>query len=239
MSKAKASFHFQNFSIDHQLSAHKIGTDAILLGAWLPPGDYQHIFEFGSGCGVISFILAQRFPKSQITGIEIDAPSWSESESNRLKQNFAQRLNFVKGDLLEAEFSQKFDLLISNPPYFIESLESPVKSRAIARNSSAKLFAQWILKFKTLIKEEGEIALILPWQGWLKYHDEFKRQGLFPKLVCSVRHHQNSKTSRALLLLSPQETQNSRQEEIYLYEREGKHRRSPQFQELVKNLLRN
>ena len=117
MAKRYAPFQFKQFALAHQQSAHKIGTDAIVLASWLNGASARQILDFGSGCGVLSFISAQRFPNAQILGIEVDEASYLESVANKVQNPFAHRLNFLHQDIQEFEPTTKFDLIVSNPPY--------------------------------------------------------------------------------------------------------------------------
>tara|TARA_R110002094_G_scaffold42899_1_gene55098 strand:+ start:26 stop:445 length:420 start_codon:yes stop_codon:yes gene_type:complete len=104
------SFRFKKFSLEHSQSAQKIGTDSVLLATWIEHHNPRRILDIGSGCGLISFILAQRFPNSEIVGIEIDKESHDESLINLNSFPLATKLSFINADFLEYDFENlEFD----------------------------------------------------------------------------------------------------------------------------------
>lgn len=129
----KSAFRFKQFEINHEKSTLKVGTDAVLLGAWTPiPAPCGRILDIGSGCGVITLMLAQR-SNAQITGVDIDKPSIEEAAENANNSLWKNRINFINcsiQDFCTAEHQNNFDLIVSNPPFFVDSLKSPVHSRS-------------------------------------------------------------------------------------------------------------
>ncbi|MCR9153320.1 MAG: methyltransferase [Bacteroidetes bacterium] len=235
--KPLGPFHFQEFKLEHKRSAHKIGTDAVLLAAWLKPMEApKRIFDFGSGSGVISFILAQGFKEAAIEGIEIDHDSWLEAEENRLNNPFKDQVKFHQGDLLDWDSPHLFDLIVSNPPYFSAQSLAPDKRRAQARSASEKTFMAWMEKLKSLLTNRGSLALILPSHNWENQQVAFAEIGLFPQKICWINHHEGANYSRILVELSfkKQETEES---SLCLYEGPKSHRRTPAHQKLVADLL--
>ena len=111
-------FHFKSFSIKQEQSAMKVGTDGVLLGAWVNPKSYPHqILDVGTGTGLVAIMLAQRFVRSQIYAIDIDQASNEEALFNTQTSPWSERLNITHCALQDYNSSNKYDLIVSNPPY--------------------------------------------------------------------------------------------------------------------------
>lgn len=217
MPKPLPPFEFKQFKLAHDQCAHRIGTDGILLGAWVNIGAAQQLLEFGHGCGLISFMLAQRNPQAQITGIEIDSASYLQSISNLESNPFQHQIHFLKGDFLSQHWEAKFDFIFSNPPYFIADVLAPQKERARARSIKADLFRKWIQVWHLALQESGSLGLILPPSIWDFFKDDFQQSGFYLQRICEVRHHSKAKTSRVLVQLSKAKQVPISSEELILY----------------------
>lgn len=157
------TFRFKHFSLDHHQSAQKIGTDSVLLATWIQTNNPLKILDIGSGCGLISFILGQRFPNAQITGLEVDLASYLESLKNLESFPWKKNLAFLQGDFLKHDFhGEKFDLIISNPPYFKNAFLSGDSKRDQARHEFSMPHLSLMEKCKSLLKDHGTLALVLP-----------------------------------------------------------------------------
>ncbi len=156
-------FRFKNFSLEHHQSAQKIGTDSVLLATWINSKYPLKILDIGSGCGLISFILAQRFPEAIITGIELDETSYLESLKNLESFPWKKNISFIEADFLHHNFQyEKFDLIISNPPFFKNAFLSGDSKRDIARHEFSMPHISLIEKCKSILKDQGTLALVLP-----------------------------------------------------------------------------
>lgn len=158
-------FYFQQFAMEHHRSSMKIGTDALLLSALLPAQKAEQILEIGVGCGVVSLLLAQRYPNACVHGVEIDFPSVCEAQENYLRSPFGDRL-FVRHVAVQdyALSSDKtYDLIVSNPPFFSHSLKSPLKRRSVARHSDETLTFEELFKCVfLLLTDKGSFSMIIP-----------------------------------------------------------------------------
>lgn len=237
MAKHYTPFQFRNFAVAHQQSAHKIGTDSILLASWLQADAPKRILDFGSGCGIISFLAAERFPDAQVIGIEKDRASYLESLENRNRNPHAERLDFQNLDIEQFRPAEKFDLIVSNPPYFTDGIKAPDENRAQARHSDPTIFWAWMRHLSSLLKADGTLALILPPDLWNKGQGNFNNIGLHAGRVCSVQHHSESPVKRVLVELSPTNTSSGIKEELILYRSAQSLERSPAFQALIDQLM--
>jgi len=149
--------------VRHDLASMKVGTDAVLLGAWTDIKNTKHILEVGTGCGVITFMLAQRTPEGVIIeGLDIDEPSIRQACENGLRTPWHHRLQFHLSSFQEYKPAHQYDLIVSNPPFFINSLLPPQAKRKQARHAGTLSFAELITFSKSMLTRNGRLALILP-----------------------------------------------------------------------------
>jgi len=157
-------FHFKYFSLTDQQSTMKVGTDAVLLGAWMPvPEDCATILDIGCGCGVISFMLAQK-TKAHITGIDMDENSVNEAQKNAENFPWKDQVQFIHEKVQDfaQKTTQKFDVIISNPPFFENSLKSPETNRNISKHNDSLPLEDLIDAVNILLSENGRFGVILP-----------------------------------------------------------------------------
>ncbi len=159
-----ASFRFKQFEVCQDDVAMKVGTDGVLLGAWVATDDNpDRILDIGTGTGVIALMMAQRCPTaSHIVGIDIDAPSAERAAANFAASPWAERLSAVCSPVQEFDCCGKFDLIVTNPPYFVASLLSPDAARSAARHTFALPFPELDAAIVRLLACGGRAALILP-----------------------------------------------------------------------------
>ena len=164
-------FYFKQFSVSHEKSSMKIGTDAVLLGCFADVTDCRDegcfsptILEIGCGCGVISLMLAQRFPNYKIKAIDIHKPSVDEAFENFRNSPWKDRLEAKHQSLQEFSEScfEKFDIIVCNPPFFSKSLESPVEARNNARHTTTLSYEDLVLHSKKLLTPKGKFSVIIP-----------------------------------------------------------------------------
>ena len=157
-------FNFQQFAISHCNSAMKVGTDGVLLGAWTPIKKAKKILDVGCGSGLIGLMLAQRSDTS-IIGIEIDHLAAQEAKLNTTNSPWSNRINIINGDITLEEFQRvlpKVDLIVSNPPFFTETLKSPEKARSVARHESDFGVVSLIKIASAILPCDGRLCFIAP-----------------------------------------------------------------------------
>lgn len=155
-------FRFKQFSVSDERSAMKIGTDGVLLGAWADVEDDSRILDVGTGTGLIALMLAQRNASVEIVGVDISHEATQEARDNFLNSPWAERLSAVCGDVCSFESNEKFDHIVSNPPYFVDSLHSPDKLRTMARHTSSLKFEDLVSAAEHLLVSGGRLSVILP-----------------------------------------------------------------------------
>jgi tRNA1Val (adenine37-N6)-methyltransferase len=158
-------FKFKQFNVDQTGCAMKINTDGVLIGALAEANDPQNILDIGAGTGVIALMLAQRFTGAKIDAVEIDEDAAITARKNFNNSPFAYRM-VAHAVGFEAFFEQhagkKFDLIVSNPPFFLNSLESPGIKKNLARHTDEGFYERLIKAVVKHLTEKGTCQLILP-----------------------------------------------------------------------------
>lgn len=154
-------FKFKQFTVFQSQCAMKVGTDGTLLGAWASGG--QRILDIGTGTGLIALMMAQRFPDAQITAIDIDGEAVQQARENVAQSPFASRITVMQADV--ASFNGQFDAIVSNPPYFSQSLKCPDAQRSMARHTDSLPFSTLMASAFRMLTEQGFFSLIIPAEG--------------------------------------------------------------------------
>ena len=153
-------FRFKQFEVIQSATPMKVGTDGVLLGAWVGlDGAEGRILDIGTGTGVIALMLAQRTAEAEVWGIDIDPVE--EARLNGDRSPWGSRVHFEQTPV-QAFSAEPFDLIVSNPPFFIESLQCPDRGRTLARHAVALPFEELIEAVERLLKPEGRFAVVLP-----------------------------------------------------------------------------
>ncbi|MFT5513794.1 MAG: tRNA1Val (adenine37-N6)-methyltransferase [Bacteroidia bacterium] len=155
-------FKFKEFDVRHSNSAMKVGTDAVLLGSWAKSLGPKKILDIGSGTGLLALMLAQRFPHSQIVAIEPNSNSCIDASYNFENSKFHERIKLKSIMIQEYQTNEKFDLIISNPPFFKNALAANNNSRSMARHDLSLTFQELIENVINLLSPFGQFALIIP-----------------------------------------------------------------------------
>jgi tRNA1Val (adenine37-N6)-methyltransferase len=158
-------FQFRQFNIQQDKCAMKVGTDGVLLGAWVAAGSCRAILDVGTGTGLIALMLAQRSP-ARIDAIDIDEAAAGQASENVASSAFANRIQVFHAPFEEyaSTAHRRYDLIISNPPYFARSLKSPDTKKNLARHTDTLPLSSLLSGSKPLLAPDGRIALILPYQ---------------------------------------------------------------------------
>ncbi|WP_291861157.1 methyltransferase [Marinilabilia sp.] len=175
-------FTFQQFKVYQENAAMKVGTDGVLLGAWTPVCEKaERILDIGTGTGLVALMLAQRTDKSVVDAVEIDAPSCLDARENFEISPWNDRLNLYNSSL--QDFSKrvdfKYDLIVSNPPFFSGSLKNPNQRIAAARHNAGLSQEDLLSGVLQLLSDEGRFSLILPVSDYETFRMKAARAGLF------------------------------------------------------------
>ena len=163
---ANSFFRFKQFTVFQENCAMKVGTDGVLLGAWAGVGENKYILDIGTGTGLVAMMLAQRNANAMVKAIDIDTSCISQSQQNIACSPFSHQIDVE--EMLFQEFAvaqnMHYNLIVSNPPFFQNSLKSPCTSRNHARHTDSLSFYEVISLGAHLLSEDGRIALILPYE---------------------------------------------------------------------------
>lgn len=196
-------FRFKQFAIQQQHSAAKVGTDGVLLGAWAPLDHHpKTVLDIGAGTGLISLMIAQRAEKSEITALEIDEKAYQECGSNFKTSPWAERLHIEHSSLQDFKTSKKFDLIISNPPFYTETYFAKDIIRNRARNAQHLPFETLMHSTSGLLSKTGVFSVIIPFKEEKNLIQLAEKHELFPFRVLHVKGNLNSPFKRSLLAFS-------------------------------------
>jgi len=163
-------FHFKKFSLLHHQSTMKVGTDAMLLGSWVDISTSKQILDIGTGCGIIALLLAQR-SNASIDAVEIDELSAKEARLNFEISPWNDRLKCYHTDVKRFTeiIGKKYDLIITNPPFFTSGFKTKTARRNLARHTDTLDFESLIRIAGFLLTEEGVFALVLPYTEGMQF----------------------------------------------------------------------
>jgi tRNA1Val (adenine37-N6)-methyltransferase len=180
------TFRFKHFTIHQERTAMKVGTDGVLLGAWAPLATARRILDIGTGTGLIALMAAQRAPQAVIEAVEIEAEATAQAEANVAASAWGDRIHIHHTDFeqyaaAEAERGGTFDVIVSNPPFFTETLKSADAGRAMARHADSLPFAQLMAGSARLLTPDGALALIYPYTA----DGDVQTAAISARLYCS------------------------------------------------------
>lgn len=159
-----SGFAFKQFTVRQNLCAMKVGTDGVLLGAWTNCGKTNHILDVGTGTGLIALMLAQR-SSAQVDAIDLDKQAFIQAEENFRLSPFAGQLKVYHTPLQDYKPTGLYDLIVSNPPYFINSLRCPDAGRSMARHDDCLPLSELVSHSVRLLTPSGRLALVLPFDS--------------------------------------------------------------------------
>jgi tRNA1Val (adenine37-N6)-methyltransferase len=199
-------FQFKQFIVHHTYSTMKVGTDAVLLGTLSDIPEKGKILEVGTGTGVISLILAQR-SKAQITAIDIHQASVWEARANFKESPWTERLKALMISYqLYAEQGNpiRYDLIISNPPFFENDLKSIDINRNLARHNDHLSYRDFLLASRYFISEIGQLCLILPLTEAQIFIEEAKNSEFYLQKKIEIKPKPEKEANRLILSFGKQ-----------------------------------
>jgi tRNA1Val (adenine37-N6)-methyltransferase len=202
------SFRFQQFEVFHDRCGMKVGTDGVLLGAWVQTLEARRILDVGTGSGLIALILAQH-SEVEIIGIEFDAAAAEQADENARNSPWPHRINMVHKDFRTYQ-EGLFDLIVSNPPFFQNALHAPAPIRNQARHDVTLSYEELISKASTLLTQEGRLAVIIPSSAQQEFEDICWSSKLYLKRCCEVSTLEGQAPKRVLLEFSRKRVETER-----------------------------
>ena len=188
-------FHFKYFSIQQSEKVFRVGTDGVLLGASATVNKARKILEVGTGTGLISLMLAQRNPVTEIHAIDINQNAVEIATENFQNSPFRNRLNISLHDYKTYNPKEKYDLIVSNPPYFEENESA---KDIVARQQTELSFELLIKKSAELLTEEGLLSVIIPFEAGVFFEEYCLQNLLFLNKKIQIYGIKDSKPKRLI-----------------------------------------
>lgn len=209
-----SKFRFKEFSIQQDVNTHKVGTDAMLLGAYIDASRQSLALDIGAGTGVLSLMLAQRNPTIQITCIEIDEKSSEECLSNIKESPWSNRIHLINNDFIDSQFTHKFDLIFTNPPYYFTD-NSSNESNERTKHITPDTLLGWLNKIADLLTTKGDFWMIWPSETSQKIIEMAHDSGLHVAKKINVYSKKN-KLSRNILCFSREKKEEFNDEQLII-----------------------
>ena len=205
------NFRFKQFTVWHDRCAMKVGTDGVLLGAWCPLPSQKpnrvRVLDIGVGSGLIALMIAQRLhlrgDMFSVLGIDIDRDAVEQSHINFQQSPWADSLTSQACRLQDMPAEQAFDLIVSNPPYFQDSLKNPNAQRATARHTDTLSYTELIQHAARLLNTNGTLALVLPFEAKEDILALAEAHALYPTHITHVHSKPGKPAKRLLIAFSP------------------------------------
>ncbi len=192
-------FCFKKFCLIDENTPMKIGMDSVLLGAWANSIENGLTIDLGSGCGLLTFMMAQRFPDCEYIGIEIHEGAFLDSLTNLQTFPQNQNIHFYKYDFLTFDFQNEVDTIISNPPYFSETIHPKNYGRFLARTQGEGFLESMVRKVADILSPHGIISLVYDTKSLNSLTELCLKHGLFLQRSCFIKHFENHNPKRVLL----------------------------------------
>ncbi|MCL9775175.1 tRNA1(Val) (adenine(37)-N6)-methyltransferase [Vibrio methylphosphonaticus] len=200
------SFAFKQFKIHSGGAGMPVSTDGVMLGAW---ATFQHtdpILDIGVGTGLLTLMLAQRYPDGVIHAIDIEDSAIEDTNNNVAHSQWQNRIHVFKGDILSHNFEHTFSGIICNPPYFNSGEQATLKQRATARHTSSLDHRDLLSRCYRLLNNDGEASFILPLTEGEHFIKIAQSEGWFIGRRCLVRPTLAKPVNRILFTLRKQQT---------------------------------
>ena len=191
-------FKFKQFTIVQDGCAMKVGTDGCLLGGWFDCARSMNILDVGCGSGLIAIMAAQRC-NARITGLEIDKEAALQAKANVADSPWAERIEITNCDFLEFESERKFDTIVCNPPYFVNSLKCDKTSRTLARHSDSLSSKDFFAKCAKVSTADCTVSIIIPCDIADEWQSSAKENGFYTNRITYIKTTPKKTPKRVLI----------------------------------------
>lgn len=215
-------FRFKHFEVDQEGCAMRINTDGVLIAAIASQNDPKRILDIGAGTGVIALMLAQKYPDAFVDAIEIDPSAAERAISNFENSPFSARLNLFPGDVLDFDSLFKYELIVSNPPYFVNDLKNLDPSKRMARHTDEDFFENLSRKVADILSDEGVFWVIIPVKQAAELLYKSNVYGLFPNRIIHVHSDEEKPEIRQVICFGFEDGP-IQHENFYIYASAGKY----------------
>lgn len=195
-------FQFKQFIIHQDRCAMKVTETACIQGAWAPlSNQVKRVLDIGSGTGLLSLMLAQRYPTIEIHAVELDEAGFQQGQENIAASAFASRIQAWHGDIREFETETLFDFIISNPPFFEQQLKSPNPNKNLAWHSDQLNLTELLHAVSRLVAPHGKACILYPWNRWDHFNQACIEQGLLVERVLFIQHSAKHPTTHFIAII--------------------------------------
>jgi tRNA1Val (adenine37-N6)-methyltransferase len=195
---ANSWFQFKQFTIKQDRSGFKVGTDGVLLGAWADIYGSETALDIGTGTGLLALMLAQR-SDAKITAIEIDRASFEQAGENIMDSAWSKRISLIHSPLQKFTARDKFDMIVSNPPFFQDSLRPASGSLGISKHDILLSLDELTVIVPRLMHENSRFCLVLPTRESREFEKLATDKGLFLHRIMKVKPNPDLPVKRHLL----------------------------------------
>ena len=210
----------------------KLGTDAVLLGAWAEPNKGDRILDVGGGTGIVSLMIAQRYSDTEIYTVEINKDTFIDLQTNIEKSPWNNRITVIQSDFNSYNFSDKFDLVISNPPFFDADLSNINAGRKLARQKEALNPQQLCRKASEILKQNSSLIIIYPFSSRGEFIKEALLNGFYLWKELKIRDKLSLDFKRSILHFKNVKQNNIIQKELCIKNNNGTY--TEEFKNLTK-----
>lgn len=201
---ANSFFQFKQFTVYHDRCAMKVGTDGTLLGAWVRLDRTHKILDVGTGSGLIALMLAQRKNDIEVDAIDTDFDALEQAKENVNQSPFSECINcrHISFQNFAQQNATRYDAIVSNPPFFLQSLKSPDLQRTLARHTDSLYIEELISLSSQHLTENGHISIIFPYDQKNALIDLAAANNLFVSRITNVFPTPNATAKRVLIEFS-------------------------------------
>lgn len=229
------AFRFKQFTIEQDRCALKVGTDAVVFGAWVDYAGAHRILDIGTGTGVLALIAAQRNAAAHVHAIEIDDAAAEQAAENAAASPWAGRIRVHRMDARRMKADAPFDLILCNPPYYSGSSPADAARSRVAKHGAELTFVELVEAVAGLLAPDGRFAVIIPADREAELVSLCAPHGLFPGRRCALRYVAHRPPKRVLLELR-RDSSGCIEEELTV-EGEGPKSFTPEARTLVADLI--
>ncbi|PHR26864.1 MAG: tRNA (adenine-N(6)-)-methyltransferase [Fluviicola sp.] len=202
-----STFQFKYFSVSQSDTTMKVGTDAMLLGSLVSiVTQPKTILDIGTGTGVIALMLTQRFCDAKVTGLEIDESACREARVNFENSIWKERLTAINEDILKVDSLEKFNLIVSNPPYYENSLLSENERTSRAKHAEFLPVHSLLQKVSKLLAEDGSFWVIVPAENDSAWIEKARKNDLYLQQSISIIGKEGQGEKRRILAFGQAES---------------------------------
>lgn len=217
-------FKYKQFTVEQGITAQKVCTDSSLFGAIINPNNPKRILDIGTGTGVLALMIAQK-TLSEIVAVEIEENAVKQACQNFEKSKWSSRLRVLHTDIADfmCDAEDKFDLIISNPPFFQNNFKSSLKSKKLARHNERLSLSLLAKSVERLLSQDGDFWVLLPEYEMSLLEREFLFFGMFHHQKYSIKNYScEDKISRVVSCFSKKSQNNIIKKEIAIYQDENR-----------------